>query len=117
MPPKTQNTELNKVLVKFMRKIDRQRSIEEEKGKKKKRKRRRRSEGGEVPRATLAATPPGGSPASRRHPRCPSAVTARKTRGFFSPRAGRPSPLTGENSRRPATRPFGSQLLSAAVVE
>ncbi|RZR93541.1 hypothetical protein BHM03_00022062, partial [Ensete ventricosum] len=36
----------------------------------------------------------------RRRPCCPSAVAAR---GFFPPRAGRPSPHAGENSRRRLT--------------
>ncbi|RZR79548.1 hypothetical protein BHM03_00005269, partial [Ensete ventricosum] len=45
-------------------------------------------------RTGLAATPPGGSPASRHRPRCPSAVAARGFRPpvLFSPHGETVSP-------------------------
>ncbi|RZR92641.1 hypothetical protein BHM03_00020996, partial [Ensete ventricosum] len=56
----------------------------EEEEEKKKKKRRRRSTS-----CRPSGDSAGGSPASRRRPRCPSAIVARNARGCFSPHTGR----------------------------
>ncbi|RWW70581.1 hypothetical protein BHE74_00021735 [Ensete ventricosum] len=81
--------------------INHRRSIEEEKGKKQKRKRRR---GGEVPRAALAATPPGG------RPRAIAAHAALE----LSPPAGDFSPHARRRNVSPREREF--ELTNASII-